>query len=143
MVSSRFHSLQGGAISKLQGLKCKVASKFYLEKRQDQNIFNDPSKEIKAESSAIEPALEDSFLLDVSGTTSDRVCLSVVNESHKSFDGVNKIPKGARVVSITVREGQIVEKVYLTVDEKLIFGRIFMGKSPRRRRGGKKWVFGL
>ena len=93
----------------------------YISFWQNQNIFNDPSKEIKAENSAIESALEDSFLLDVSGTTSDRVFLSVVIEFHKSFDGVNKIPKGARVVSITVREGQVVEKSYLTSDEKVIF----------------------
>ena len=112
MVSSGFHSLQAGAISKLKRLKSKAASKFHLQKNQVQNIFHVQSKAIKAEDSPIGVALKDDQLLDGSGMIYERFVQPRAFSLNKNFDATNKIHKGARVVSIIVRQGEIVERVY-------------------------------
>ena len=116
LVSSRLHSFQGEAISKLQRLKNKAVSKFHLSQSSHGEKFRFASKEL---------ATTD-FTMDHDLPLKDQKIYSeaIVNPASETiderFNWTDNLPEGARAVAITIKQGEIVEKCYLSKEDELI-----------------------
>ena len=116
MFSSKLHSLQDQTLGRVRHLKDKAVSKFHLSQSSHGEKFRVASKEL---------ATTD-FTMDHDLPLKDQKIYSeaIVNPASETiderFNWTDNLPEGARAVAITIKQGEIVEKCYLSKEDELI-----------------------
>ncbi len=120
MFSSKLHSLQDQTLGRVRHLKDKAVSKFHLSQSSHGEKFRVASKQLVEELATIDFTMDHDLPLKDQKIFSEVIVNPASETIHERFNWTDNLPEGARAVSITIKQGEIVEKCYLDKEGELI-----------------------